>query len=273
MFPFVLVAPATRGLSLALTRHYLRNSSLPVYATHRSSSPAQIRDTILRGISHEVDPARLTLLSLDLTSEASIQSAADTLARSLPGHRQAYIHTAFFTGGVLYPERTPADLDLEAIQHAFGINVISHLLLIKHFSRFLLPATRSNPKPTASSDPSPEPTPPPVSKWVHVSARVGSISDNHLGGWFSYRASKSALNQVVRTFDNYLQAKRVPAISVGVHPGTVRTDLSKPFWRGVAEGKLFEPEEAARMLVEVVDGLGAKDGGNVWDWAGKEVPP
>lgn len=256
--PFILVAPATRGLSLALTRHFLRTTDLPVYATHRSDSPESICERILTPLE-DVDPKRLNLLSLNLTSEESIASAAQSLSESLPRDAESYIHTAFFTGGVLYPEKQPADLDVEHIQNAFQINVISHLLLIKHFACFLPPAR-------------PRYDIPELSKWVHVSARVGSISDNRLGGWYSYRASKAALNQVVKTFDLQLKMKKSQAICVGVHPGTVKTGLSKEFWKGV-KGKLFEPEEAAENLADVVKNLTEEQRGRIWDWKGEEVKP
>ena len=256
-YPFVLITPASRGLSLALVKHYLRNTKLPVYATHRSGSPNSVREAILAGFPSE-DPSRLNLLKLELTSEESISSAADELAKNLPD-KDAYIHTAFSTGGILYPERRPQDLDASNILETFQVNVISHLLLIKHFSRFL-------PKPNQMQGDKP-------AKWVHVSARVGSVSDNRLGGWYSYRASKSALNQVIRTFDLHLQAKKTPAICVGVHPGTVKTDFSKDFWGGVPKEKLFEPEYAAEKLYGVVEGLKTDQRGRIWDWAGKEVLP
>ena len=161
---------------------------------------------------------------------------------------------------MLHPERRPEDLDTKAIHETFQLNVISHLLVIKHFSKFL-PSSRS-------SDGTEN-----ISKWVHVSARVGSTSDNKLGGWYSYRASKAALNQVIKTFDIHLQTKQIQAISVGVHPGTVRTMLSKPFWGGVKDERLFEPEFAAERLVNVVAGLDLGKRGRVWDWAGNEVTP
>lgn len=104
---------------------------------------------------------------------------------------------------------------------------------------------------------------------MHVSARVGSIEDNKRGGWYSYRASKAALNQVVKTFDLHLQMKKSPAICVAVHPGTMKTDLSKGFWESTPN--VLEPEEAAEKLVEVVGGLDMKQRGQVWDWAGKRV--
>lgn len=206
-----------------------------------------------------VDPSRLQLLHLDLMSEDSIAAATTTLKHKLPS-KGSYIQTAFFAGGILHPERKPTDLNAEDILETFKINVISHLLCIKHFSQFL----------PRQSDMSSET---PISKWVHVSARVGSISDNRLGGWYSYRASKAALNQVIRTFDLHLQTRNTPTICVGVHPGTVRTDLSKDFHGNVPSSKLFEPEYAAEKLADVVRNLQTEQRGRVWDWAGKEVLP
>ncbi|KAG6903365.1 hypothetical protein C0995_013118 [Termitomyces sp. Mi166 len=252
--PFVLITPASRGLSLALTRYLLRATTMPVYATHRSDSEDAIKDRILHAL--DVDPKRLTLLHLELNSEPSISAAADKLSNLL--RPNSYMHTGFFTGGILYPEKQPSDLDILKITESFQINVISHLLLIKHFSRFL-PTAR---KPDLATP----------AKWVHVTARVGSISDNARGGWYSYRSSKAALNQVVKTFDLQLQMNKSQAICVGVHPGTVKTDLSKGYWESATKRELFEPEDAAEKLVNVVDGLKMEQRGKVWDWAGKEIP-
>jgi len=107
-----------------------------------------------------------------------------------------------------------------------------------------------------------------------MSARVGSISDNRLGGWYSYRASKSALNQVIKTFDNHLMTMSgEKAVAVGLHPGTVKTGLSREFWGSTKKEKLFEREWVAERLVEVGSGVGVEGRGRVWDWEGKEVPP
>jgi len=192
-----------------------------VYASHRSESPEKVKAEILSPLP-DVDPNRLHMLHLDLTSESTIENAAKVLSESTARLPEPYIHTAFLTGGILHPEKQPEDLNLANILSTFQINVISHLLMIKHFSRFL-PSSRLE-----LSEPA---------KWVHISARVGSISDNRLGGWYSYRASKAALNQVVKTFDIQLQMKKRNAICVGLHPGTVKTDLSKEFWR-CTEGKV-----------------------------------
>lgn len=258
--PFALVTPATRGLSLALTRHLLANTDLPVYATYRLSSVDGVKKNILEPLKKEVDPDRLQLLELDLTSESTIKSAADSLSEMLSKNSgDSYIHTAFLTGGVLHAEKNPSEFDLKKIKGTFDINVISHLLLIKHFSRFLPTSKQMD----AKSEPA---------KWVHVSARVGSIEDNHSGGWYSYRSSKAALNQVIKTFDLQLKMSGNNAICVGVHPGTVKTELSKPFWKGVGKDKLFEPEQAAAHLVKVVNNLKKDQRGTVWDWEGQRVP-
>ena len=259
--PFILVCPASRGISLALTRHVLRTTTLPVFASHRSQCADTMKAHILAPLK-DVDPGRLELLHLELNSEASISSAADRLANLLSDRHNlsdSFIHTAFFTGGILHPEKCLADLDSERIASTFNINVISHILLIKHFSRFLPPAhTNYNIDAPA--------------KWVHISARVGSISDNRGGGWYSYRASKAALNQVVKTFDLQLQLDRSRAICVGIHPGTVKTDLTKDFWNSANVKALFEPEDAAQRVADVVAGLTTGQRGKVWDWAGKQVP-
>lgn len=207
----------------------------------------------------DVDPGRLNVLKLDLTSEDSIKAAADDLAEKLEQKRlsNAYIHTAFITGGVLFPEKQLAQLDWEHLREAFQINTISHLLIMKHFARFL-------PGPNHEID-----TP---AKWTHVSARVGSIADNHRGGWWSYRCSKAALNQAIKTFDIYLEQHKLQAICVGVHPGTVKTDLSKGFWESAARNEMFEPNNAATNLINVVENLSTKQRGKIWDWSGQEVP-
>ena len=256
--PFALVAPSTRGLSAALTRRLLSKSELPVYATYRKGSPEKVKEELLRPLD-DVDPSRLNMIHLDLEDESSIRSAAENLDKTLPC--DSYLHTGFFTGGALLnPEKNPGDIDLATVQKTFNVNVFSHLLLMKHFAHFLPSASRSS---TLSDRP--------LAKWVHISARVGSIGDNHTGGWYSYRASKAALNQAMHTFDLHLKQKKLPAMAVGVHPGTVKTELSRDFWKSTPRDRLREPEEAAERVLDVVEKLGEDQRGRVWDWAGNEV--
>jgi NAD(P)-dependent dehydrogenase (short-subunit alcohol dehydrogenase family) len=106
-----------------------------------------------------------------------------------------------------------------------------------------------------------------------LSARVGSIGDNHLGGWYGYRASKAALNQLLRTMSVELKLKWPLALCVGLHPGTVDTGLSRPFRPSVASTKLvLPPSEAAAHLIRVLDGLEPTDSGGVFDWQGERLP-
>jgi len=104
-----------------------------------------------------------------------------------------------------------------------------------------------------------------------LSARVGSISDNRLGGWVSDRASKAALNMVIRTFSIELARTNASALFVGLHPGTVETGLSKPFQDGVAEGKLFTPKRSVAGMMSVLDELDTRATGKVFDYAGREI--
>lgn len=272
--PFALVSPATRGLSCALTRHLLRTTELPVYATYRSGSPEEVKENLLSPLK-DVDPKRLQVLPLDLEQESSIRSAAKDLRDMLP--KDSYLHTAFFTGGILYPEKQPNDLDFDHIHKTFQVNVIAHLMLMKYFYPFL-PANAAFGRSER-----------PLAKWAHITARVGSISDNKTGGWYSYRSSKAALNQAMHTFDLHLKQKKMPAMCVGLHPGTMKTELSEKFWKvcldesrvvryispfscqSVPDEKLHEPEDSAQQLVELVASLTEEQRGKVWDWAGKEV--
>lgn len=140
--------------------------------------------------------------------------------------------------------------------------------MIKHFSQFL---------PKKKTDIGREDELeglPPLATMAVMSARVGSISDNRLGGWYSYRASKAAVNQLVKTFDNHLKtASGDKAMTIALHPGTVKTEFSKEFWGGVKKEKLFEKEWVAERLVNVARSVGLEGRGKCWDWDGKEVLP
>lgn len=106
-----------------------------------------------------------------------------------------------------------------------------------------------------------------------LSARVGSISDNRLGGWYSYRASKSALNMIIKTASIEVGRRNKHAVIVGLHPGTVDSKLSKPFQSNVPEGKLFSAEKSARYLSDVIANLNTTDSGKVFDWKGEGITP
>lgn len=155
------------------------------------------------------------------------------------------------------------------------------MLVMKHFSQFL--PTKKNT--LDDTDGIYDGLPDGRAVWATMSARVGSISDNSLGGWYSYRSSKAAVNQLTKTFDNYLKTSSGDnAMAISMHPGTVKTGLSKEFWGSVKKEKLFEAEWVAERLVGLVTGKSLQgdakgkaidlDGrGKCWDWKGEEIPP
>jgi NAD(P)-dependent dehydrogenase (short-subunit alcohol dehydrogenase family) len=171
--------------------------------------------------------------------------------------------------GLLFPEKAPSQINADDALLTFRTNTLGPMLMLKHFSPFL---PRKSAHPNENEDemkglPS-------VATTAIMSARVGSISDNRLGGWYSYRASKAGVNQLVKTFDNHLRtASGDNAMAVALHPGTVKTDLSKDFWGNVKKEKLFERDWVAEQLIDVIKRVGVDGRGKCWDWDGKEVPP
>ncbi len=144
-------------------------------------------------------------------------------------------------------------------------NLLADMMLLKHFVQFV--PKKATKLQAINGLPG-------QSVLALMSARVGSIGDNRLGGWYSYRASKAGVNQLVKSTDIWLRMQsKENAMCVGLHPGTVKTDLSKEFWASTKKEKLFSPEFASERLCEVVKGLGEEGRGKCWDWEGKEVPP
>jgi NAD(P)-dependent dehydrogenase (short-subunit alcohol dehydrogenase family) len=168
--------------------------------------------------------------------------------------------------GILHPEKSPEQVDYDKALLTFQTNTLGPLLLIKHFSSFL-PR-----KSTTLADT--EDALPASAVWMNMSARVGSVSDNQSGGWFSYRASKAGVNQITKSFDHHLRMSAgEKAFSIAMHPGTVKTDLSKDFWATVKKDKLFSVDFAASKILEVVRTRTISDRGRCWDWKGEEIKP
>jgi len=200
------------------------------------------------GFDEVVALSRSSAPALDVTEEASIAAAAASLAgRDL---RLVIDATGFLHDARFSPEKSLRQLDPAHMAHAFAVNAIGPALLMKHF----LPLC------------------PREGRFVFatLSARVGSIGDNRLGGWHSYRASKAALNQYVRTAAVELARTRPHAICVALHPGTVVTPLSAPFSKAGLDARA--PEVAAADLLGVIDGLSPADTGCFFDHKGAPVP-
>jgi NAD(P)-dependent dehydrogenase (short-subunit alcohol dehydrogenase family) len=197
----------------------------------------------------DVTSNKITQTPVDILDETTIAVAAQQLGDI----DLAIVATGMLHSEDIQPEKTWRALDPATLRRSFEINTIGPTLIAKHVLP-LLPRDRR-------------------AVFAALSARVGSISDNNLGGWHSYRASKAALNQIIRCLSVELAIKRPLAICVGLHPGTVDTALSKPFHSSVREGKLFTPEQSARHLLKVIDGLVVAQSGRIFDWAGLEIEP
>ena len=188
----------------------------------------------------------------DLTDEPSIRSAADEVERG-GGADLVIIATGLLHDAALQPEKSLRDFEAHNFQDVFAVNTTGPAMVMKHFLP-LLPRDRKG-------------------VLAALSARVGSISDNQLGGWTAYRASKAALNMVIKNAAIETARRYKEGVIVGLHPGTVDTDLSAPFQSNVAEGKLFTPAYSAGEMLKVIDGLKPQDSGKVFDFNGEEVLP
>lgn len=198
---------------------------------------------------HVVAFSRSTSPSIDLLDEASLERAA-AYAADLGELRLVIDATGFLHDDRQGPEKSWRQLDAVNLARAFALNAIGPMLIMKH----VLPRLPRSGKATFAT----------------LSARVGSIGDNRLGGWYSYRASKAALNQLVRTAAVELARRSPEAVCVALHPGTVATALSSPF---AATGlEVHRPPAAARHLLAVVDQLTADANGGFFDWRGQPVP-
>lgn len=267
---WTLVTPSSRGIGLALTRQLLKTTpaSVPVVATARSDLKG-VKEKILSGLElDESHASRLDVQKCDVLEESSISDLAGYCKERYNDKtkdKAAHLRLGFFLPGMLQPEKAPDKIEYQTALETLKLNLLAPMMLVKHFSGFV-PRKAVKLQSIQGLAPS--------SVLVLMSARVGSIGDNRLGGWYSYRASKAGVNQLVKSTDIYLRLQSADnAICIGLHPGTVKTGLSEQFWQSTPKEKLFSPEYSAERLLEVVHGIDQEGRGKCWDWAGKEVPP
>jgi NAD(P)-dependent dehydrogenase (short-subunit alcohol dehydrogenase family) len=214
----------------------------------------------------------LSFYIIDTSDESTISDAASYCRDRYSSGKNSHLRLAFLLPGMLVPERSPSQITSAAATATLHLNLLAPLLLMKHFSPLL-------PKKATSINGSLSPSDlrglnREIAIMAFMSARVGSISDNRAGGWYSYRASKAGVNAMVKSLDIYLRAgSGGNSMAVGLHPGTVKTELSREFWGSTPREKLFEAGFAAEKLCGVVGGLGRGDGGRCWDWRGEEILP
>ncbi|AWN45624.1 short-chain dehydrogenase [Methylobacterium terrae] len=196
-------------------------------------------------------PEPVRSVAIDVTDEDSVAAAARTVGEAGP------VGLVIVASGLLHapgiaPEKALRTLDPAAMAALFAVNALGPALVAKHMLPLMPRKGRS--------------------LFAALSARVGSIGDNRLGGWYAYRASKAALNQVLRTLAIETARTHPELVVAGLHPGTVMTALSQPFRPEPGPG-LFSPEESAAHLLRVLEGLRIADSGQVFAWDGQPIPP
>ncbi|MEQ8234683.1 MAG: SDR family oxidoreductase [Gammaproteobacteria bacterium] len=243
-----LVVGASGGLGLALTRALLaRDSYSTVIAACRT--PQASRELAALGATHG---ARLLPVTLDVTSADSLGTAAQTVAGAVERLALVLNAAGLLHDAELAPERRLGEVCAAALQQAFAVNAVGPLLVAQAFAPLFDRTART--------------------VLANLSARVGSIGDNRLGGWYAYRGSKAALNMFTRNLAIELERRYRGIICVALHPGTVDTPLSRPFQARVPPARLFSPERAAAQLLDVIDALGADDNGGFFAWDGNRIP-
>ncbi len=198
-----------------------------------------------------IDEARQSWLAADIVDEPTLAAAAARIG-DLGTPTRVIVATGVLHGPGLRPEKSLRALNADALGHLFQINAIGPALVARHFLP-LMPRGR-------------------LATFAALSARVGSISDNALGGWYGYRASKAALNMLIRTAAIEHGRTHPLGVCVAIHPGTVATPLSQPYLGHAPPGRLFTPAIAAGHILRVLDGLGAEASGGFYAWDGAAIP-
>lgn len=240
-----IVTGASRGIGLAVVRALLDTPGV-----------AHV-DALARGATTSaglgaIDDARLRRVDIDLADADAIAAYGACMHGA-----NTRVQLLFNAAGVLHaqsvqPEKALDAIDADALQRVFAINAFAPILLARALQRCIpvdAPAV-----------------------FASLSARVGSIGDNTLGGWYAYRASKAAQNQLLRTLAIEWHRTRPRATCLLLHPGTVDTDLSRPFQSRVPADRLFDADRAARRLLDIVAQATPADSGRFIAWDGRDIP-
>ncbi|PHT54885.1 hypothetical protein CQW23_03371 [Capsicum baccatum] len=251
-----MVQGASRGIGLEFVRQLLeKNDKGYIVATCRNPSGA----TGLLKLKNEF-PERLDIHPLDLTVESTMEDSANSI-RDKYGSLNLLINASGVLSipNVLHPETTLSKVERSSLLLAYDINAVGPILVIKH----MWPLLKAGGGSGTDKD---------FAIVANLSARVGSIGDNALGGWHSYRASKTALNQLTKSVSVEFARKKDPIICILLHPGTVDTDLSQPFQRNVPKDKLFTKEFSVQKLLSIMNNTKRSDNGKFFAWDGQEIP-
>ena len=233
----ILIAGASGGIGKEFTKLYCDDPNVEkVIALSRKMN--------------DIDNPKIQSIEVDYSREETFDNLNDIL--QLESISTIIVATGILHTDLIKPEKSIAGVDLVTLQKVFQVNVFGPTLLIKK----LLPLIKKSK----------------AVKIVFLSARVGSITDNSLGGWHSYRSSKSALNMMISNLSIELQRIDKAHVVIGVHPGTVQSQLSEPFLKNVKHN-IFSPKESVGLLSKVISDIDQKDSGKCFDFSGKIIAP
>ena len=234
----IVIVGATGAIGKAFLEHYVKDDLVEnVFAFSRKKITFENR--------------KIKSFDLDIENQTSIEDAAENI-KDYP------IDTIIVATGILHsenfgPEKSIREINYSTMAKVIAVNTIGPALI----GRYFIPLLRKDAK----------------SVLAFLSARVGSISDNKLGGWYSYRASKTALNQIIKNFSIELKRTNPKAVVLGLQPGTVDSNLSEPFKKNVVKDKLFSPEQSRELLSDVIEKVTIEDSGNLIAYDGEIISP
>jgi len=241
----VLIAGGSGGIGLAFVKYFLDRSDTFVFATFCSQS-AQLQQ--LKALY----PHRFDYLKLDITLEQDIANTIQAIRQKNDRLHYVINTIGFLHNDHIQPEKNLRSLNPDNLMKYFQVNSIGAVLLAKH----LVPLFKHEER----------------SIFATLSAKVGSIGDNQLGGWYGYRASKAALNMFIRSAAIEYQRTCPNTIVALLHPGTTATSLSRPFQANVPPEKLFSPDRVVMQLMTILERLEIHQTGTFWSWDGSQLP-
>jgi NAD(P)-dependent dehydrogenase (short-subunit alcohol dehydrogenase family) len=234
----IAIIGSSGAIGNAFVEHYIKDSSVENIFTFSRNATDHVSE-------------KVTSFEIDVESQDSIEKAAGQV-------KDHIIDRIIIASGILHtesfgPEKSIKDLNYETFAKVYSINTIGPALI----GRYFIPLMNKNEK----------------SVIAFLSARVGSISDNSLGGWYSYRSSKTALNQIVKNFSIELKRTNKNAIALALQPGTVESKFSEPFKKNVSKDKLFTPDYSVELLSQVIEGSSVNESGSLLSYDGEIIKP
>ena len=243
-----LIVGASRGIGYAIVEELIATQQY----TNIVAVGRHIELDYALKLQAERSSISLNAIQADACDEIAMKEVAEMILNRFTKLSLICNTVGFLSSETIKPERNIRDLSLEHLLHACKTNTWTTLNIAKAFQQQL----RKNPG----------------IRFAAFSARVGSISDNGLGGWYSYRITKAALHMAIRNLSIELRRTNKTLVCYAYHPGTVATDLSKPFTKNYTRNKIFTPNEAAKYFLNVNNGLSTTDNGFCFDWQGEKIP-